>query len=271
MTSLSDCTSVRYRAAISLNNSAVTLLKREQYKDAVDTFRVSISIVQAIIEEMKNPNIVERNSISTLYNDINHQLQVASHRCATASLATEMNKDQSNGKLAMIKIFSQQDPSTIIDTFIDESGDNTTNGYTFIIIEPLNQDDVSLDLIGLDCHSILYNFGIAHCLLASQISSSLISDRILIDNLRQSAFRLFRLMEPYFVARLSLYPTNSKLDDRSVLQLFAFFAKAMSDVASQLQYTTVYETYKSTLLELLLSIGQHETLIPTRCCPAPAA
>jgi hypothetical protein len=271
MTSLIDCIRVRYRAAVYLNNSAVTLLKRDYYNDAVETFRVSINIIQAIIEDMKNPNKVEVSSMSTVYNDINRQVQDASHRCASACLPTGITASQSGGKLAVLKFYSQQDPSTFIDEIVEESRYSTSNGYTFVIIEPLNEDEICLELLGLDCYSVLYNFGVAHCLLASQFSSNVRPDQMLIDELRQSAFRLFLLIEPFFLARLSWCPDESKLDDRNVLLLCALFAQAMSDVASQLQYATVCESYESTLQAFLSSIGHQETFIPTRSRPAPAA
>jgi hypothetical protein len=269
MSSVHNCTSVRYRAAIYLNNSAVTLLKRERYQDAVETFRVSISIILATIEEIKNPVKQEVIPMSSLYDGINSLLQDASRRCGNASLATEMTYSQSKRTRTVITFFNQQDPCTIIDEIIEESRHSTSNGYTFIIIEPLNQDDVCLDMLLLDCHSILYNFGVAHCLLASQFSSTL--DRLIIDELRQSAFRLFRLMEPFFMERMSSYPINSEMDVRSVLLLFALFAHTMSEVSSQLEYTTVSELYKAKLMVLLHSIVYQETFLPTKGRPAAAA
>jgi hypothetical protein len=267
MSSFNECITARYRAAISLNNSAVTLLKREHYKDSVETFRTSISILQTIVGELKNPNSTDVKSMSTLVHDINCHLQDASHYCATANYTLDMTDRQPLGTVVVLKVFSQQNPSSVIDEIIEPTRDGAAHVFPCIVIEPFGQDGVCLELIVLDCYSILYNFGVVHCLLACELSSSLKSDPILIHELRQSAFRLLCLIEPYFL--VSLYP--AKLNSRRVLLLCALFAKTMYEVACHLRYWSISERYKSTLFACLVLIGHHENFAPTRKSPASAA
>lgn len=261
-----DSNTLRYKAAISLNNSAVTLLIRRRYKDSVNAFRVSISLMQNIIDDIKNPN--DSPNVSTPIiedDDINRHLYVACCCCAS----NDTTVGQSYAKLTVVKFYSEQDASTVIDSICQASRDGTDTVYTCVIIEPLDHDDFSLELIGLDSDSIIYNFGIAHCLLASQLSAGLQYNPRVIDEVRQTAFQLFRLIEPYFLMRLSWYPT--KFDNRGVMLLCTFFVQAMSQVARQLQYTAISESYDAALQTILLSMCHQEMLIPTRGRPASAA
>jgi hypothetical protein len=240
--------------------------------DAIATFRASINIIQGAIDIIKNPTATEIMSIPTIDDDLSRHLQEASCRCAWASLARDTTSQvdcQSYTKPAVVKCFSQLAPSTFIDTMIETSINGAANVFTFVIIEPSDQGDVSLQLIALDCDTILYNLGVAYCLLAYRLSSMVVKDQVLIDELRLSAYRLFRLIEPFFLERLTWYP--SKFDDQSVLMVCTLFVQTMSEVTNHLQYTTVCEHYRTTLTEILLSIGQQELLIPTRSRPASAA
>jgi hypothetical protein len=262
MSFFNDWINVRHRAAISINNSAVTLLQREQYRDSVESFRVSISIMQAVLDRIKGSDI--ENSLPIFDREINHHLQDATHRCAKANALISR---QSKNKHSVLAFYSQQDPNVAFDAIIEEARDGATDVFTCVIIEPIDQDNVCLEL---DCYTILYNFGVAHCLLAYKFfSSNLKSDQILVYELRQNAFQLFRQLEPYFLTRILWCP--SKLDDRRVLLLCALFAKSMFEVASHLHYTTVCESYKSTLLACLVSIYHEEKFIPTQSRPASAA
>jgi hypothetical protein len=259
--------SARYKAAIALNNSAVTLLGRECYRDSVNTFRLAISLIQSAIEDFKNPNGAERSSNS--YGSINHQLQHTWERCAIASVPNQIS--QSNPSFVVIKFYSQQDPCGVEDAIFRAGLGGLKKVFACIILEPYDDDDLHcLDSIGLDSNSILYNFAVAHCLLAHQLGiNASKSEPTLIDELRHGAFQLFCLIEPFFLGRLS----NSSMlfQGREFLLVYALFAHSMSEVASQMRQTLVCENYKRTLHAILNSINAQEALIPVGSRHASAA
>lgn len=260
--------SARYKAAIVLNNSAVTLLEREFYKDSVDTFRLAIGLIQSAIEDFKNPNGAEGNSNS--YEVTSHQLQQTWNRCASASVPDKVGP--SNSGFTLVKFYSQQDPCVVEDSIIQASQGGRIQVFACMILEPNEDDDtndLSFDSIGLESNSILYNFAVAHCLLAYQLGINSQSEPVLIDELRQGAFQLFCLIEPFFLARLSNFPLLYQ--GRDFLLVCALFAQSMSEVASQLHHEAVCENYRKTLLAILNSISAQEALIPVGRRHASAA
>jgi hypothetical protein len=259
--------SARYKAAIALNNSAVTLLEREFYRDSVDTFRLAISLIQSAIEDFKNPSGVERSC--NFYESVNHQLQQTWKRCAIACVPNQSG--HSNNGFVLIKFYSQQDPCGVEDAIFQASRGGIKKVFACVILEP-NDDDENhcLDSIGLDSNSILYNFAVAHCLLAYQLGiSASKSEPVLIDELRQGAFQLFCLIEPFFLGRLSNFPLL--FQGREFLLVCALFAQTMSEVANQMQQTAVGENYKKTLHAIVNSMNAQEALIPVGSRHASAA
>jgi hypothetical protein len=257
--------SAQYRAAIALNNSAVTLLERERYKDSVDTFRIAISLMQSTVVGIQSSNGMEINSFPS-YDYINFHLQQTWRRCSLASVESPAVRSDT---LAVVKFYSQQDPSAMEDEIIKASRGGQTKVFNCIIIEPAESDDCWMETIGRDSNSILYNFGVAHCLLAFQLGTNSRSELMLADELRQGAFRLFCLIEPFFFASLSDPPVF--FQGCEILLLGALFAQTMSEVASYLQHTVVCENYKGTLLAILLSIRVQDALSPAGRRHASAA
>lgn len=272
MSSVTTCYNARYAAAIALNNAAVTLLERACYKDSVDTFRASISIIQTILEKSRKPR---GSYLPLLFNadtDINRHVQEASRRCAMACIPNaESTVATMRETFNLIRISSQADPSAVVDTLRNASRAGKTRMFICVVIEPLDPSEICLESIGLDVDAIIYNVGVAHCLLANQFSLKLEpkSESCLTDELRRSAFQLFCLIEPFFMSRLSEYPFH--FHDRTVLLLCTLFAHTLSEVAQHLQYATVNERCKSILHLISHSICVQEMLVPSKHRPAAAA
>ena len=258
-----------YKAAIALNNTAVTLIERQQYKDAVDTFRLSIGAIHTVIEETRNPSRADDTGSSATAGSINEMtrhLHEASQRCAQSFIEhihpdTTRTSNESSGNVIVIKFSSQQCAISVLEAIIHASRGGTVQVYTCVVIEVLDQDESYLESIGEVCNSIMYNFGVAHSILACQFDSSMKSEQILIEELQKRAFKLLRLIEPFFLAKLVCSP--NEFHDRGVLLLCVLFAQAMSTVAHHLHYTTLWESYKDTLRAILVSIDAQEMLIPT--------
>jgi hypothetical protein len=266
-----------YKAAIVLNNTAVTLIERQQYQDAVDTFRRSISAIHTVMVEIRNPSRSEDIISSTYFNEITRHLHEASQRCAQSFIvhndtddttttpvvtATRTSIDNpSTGNVIVVKSSSQQSAISAIEAIDCASQGGAAHVYTCVMIEQVDQAESFVDTIDEVCNSIMYNFGVAHSILACQFDSTLQTEQILIEELQKRAFKLLRLIEPFFLAKIVCCP--NQFHNRGVLLLCTLFVQAMSTVAHQLHYTTLWESYKDTLRAILVSIQAQETLIPT--------
>ena len=122
-----------YKAAIALNNTAVTLTERQQYMDAMNTYRVSIGAIDLAIEEFRNPSKVEKAMSSECISEITRQLHDASQRCARTFIAhndtdvvTRMrdasyNSAHHGGNLIVVKFSSQQCAISVLETICHAS------------------------------------------------------------------------------------------------------------------------------------------------------
>ena len=252
-----------YKSAIALNNAAVTLIERQQIKDAVDTFRHSIGAIHIVIEKTRNPTNIEETISSDRLNEITGNLHEASQRCAQSYIASDVDTRniKSIGNVVVAKFSSQQSVISVLETILNASQGSATQVYTCLVIELVDHDESYVESISEVCNSIMYNFGVVHSILACQFNSNMKSEQIVIEELQQRAFRLLRLIEPFFLAKLVFSP--NEFQDRGVLLLCVLFARAMSTVAHHLHYTVLWESYKETLRALLALIDAQETLIPT--------
>ena len=137
-----------YKAAIALNNTAVTLIERQQYRDAVETYRASISAIKAVIEETRNPSKVEKAISSDCVNEITRHLHEASQRCARsfithndADVVTRMSNASSGDNVIVVKFSSQHCVISALETSCNTSQDGTAQVYSCVVIEPVDQDE----------------------------------------------------------------------------------------------------------------------------------
>ena len=137
----------------------------------------------------------------------------------------------------------------------------TVQVYSCVVIDQVDQDEPNLKSINEVCTTIMYNLGITHSILACQFNFSIKSEHLIIEELHQRAFTLLRLIDTFFLAKLVRSP--DEFHDRDALLLTVLFAQAMSTVAHNLHYTTLWESYQLILRVTLASMDAQETLIPT--------
>ena len=188
-------------------------------------------------------------------------LHEASQRCAQSYIASDATCNESSGNVTVVKISSQQSAFSVLETIYHASQGGSTKVYTCLVIELVDQDESYSDSIGEVCNSIMYNFGVAHSILASQFDPNMKSEQIVIEELQKRAFKLLRLIEPFFLAKLVCSP--NEFQDRGVILLCVLFAQAMSTVTHHLRYMILWESYEDTLRAILASIDAQEKLIPT--------
>lgn len=253
----------RYKTAIVLNNAAISLIERKRYKDAMDMFRVAISIIQASCCSLGEYDNVLPVPISVTDETINHHLKVAT-TCNVPTFVIETPPWERT-----MKFSTQQDPFDIRVSFTKGNENDTRTVFSYINIDPIDFEEISLDNIYHDSILILYNFGVAHCCLAQELQLQSNTRWNIAQELRQAAFQMFYVIETYVRKKLSDPPMLSQ--ENAVLLLSALFSKTMSELASHLQYTMVSEYYSVAFAAILVSIDVHHKLLPMNDIPAAAA
>jgi hypothetical protein len=287
----------RYKAAIALNNAAISLLDRNCYEDALEMLRIAINLIQYSFCTLGDfgPNIFT-TQISFSDDDIQHHLEnAAKYQCengcnfksnenvrtTTATTATTARRTT-----IMNKFTTQQNASSVGEIISKANQSGTQCRLSYILIEPIDFDEMNLDSMYHDSMLILYNFGIAHCNLAQQIETKnekqeCIGQRpqqqhrqqqhefIFIRELRESAFHMFHVIENY-VRRKLTYPIQYS-QENAVFILSVLFTRAMSELAMKLHYVTMSEYYNVAHIAILILIDAQGRLMPTLVSQAAAA
>lgn len=254
----------RYKAAIALNNAAVSLLSRQRYKVAMDMFRVAMSHIQLSCcllgdidqRSLPEPIIIPDDSIS-------HHLGIALLCHAEQSNSSESQ----NPNVASIKFSSQQDAWQVRDVLVEASANNTRTVFSYINIEPIDYEYINLDTAYHNSIVILYNYGVAHCSLAQQMESNALQYPFA-RALRQASFQIFYVIDVY-VRRTLANPSLSH--ENAILQLSALFTQTMSRLAENFSCTTISYYYNVAFEAIISWIDEQHKLFPSLENQAAAA
>lgn len=262
----------QYKAAVALNNMAVSLLQRQCYQDALDTFKDAITLIQFSLRTLVGRRAGDGlNLFSVPGVLVDNVLQAAWHRYATSAMRPVLPALAGGaGDFAILTVSSQQDPSGVQGAISEAMSRNGKNSvFCCINVDPVDFEECCIETIDLDSNLILYNFGIAHCLLASKLEANTNFEGVLVQKLRQSGFHLFRLSEAFLKERLSEPPFH--FQGGTVLLISALFTRSMVELASHLNYMEVSEYYRVAYVALLVSIDAQQNLLPTNVRQAAAA
>lgn len=264
MTSTNCTCDKRFKAAIALNNAAVSLLSRQRYKSALDMFRVAMNLIQLSCcslgdidqRSLPEPILIPEDSIS-------HHLKIALHCHAEQSDSSE----PPNPEITTIEFSSQQDAWQVRDVLIEASANNTKTVFSYINIEPIDYEYVNLDTAYLNSIVILYNYGVAHCSLAQQMESDVFQypyARVL----RQASFQIFYVIDVY-VRRTLTNPSMSH--ENGLLLLSALFTHTMSRLADNFSCATISYFYNVAFKAIISWIDEQHKLFPSHDSQAAAA
>jgi hypothetical protein len=254
----------RYKAAIALNNAAVSLLCRQRYKLAMDMFRVAINLIQlscCVLGDIDQRSLPE--PILFPEDSIRHHLEVALYCRVEQSASSE----PPNPTVVSIQFSSQQDAWQVKDILIDASANNTKTVFSYINIEPIDYEYVNLDTAYHNSIVILYNYGVAHCSLAQQMESDALQSP-LARALRQASFQIFYVIDVYVRKTLA---SPSMSHENAVLLLSALFTQTMSRLADTFSCTTIRFYYNVAFEAIVSWIDEQHKLFPSQENQAPAA
>jgi hypothetical protein len=267
------CRDKRYKAAIALNNSAITLLERDCFKDAVEMLRIAIYLAQLTFCSVGafDPNTTLPQPIDLSDDDIHRHLMNAA-QCQ--SKPRQASSCSMNTHTDLLKFSTQHNVSLVRESISKASQQGTRAVFSYIVIEPIDFGEVNLDSVYHDSMLILYNFGVAHYSLAGQIEvSKCICEqhrRILVYELRQTAYQMFYVIEGYVCRKLA-EASVKRLQESGLLLLSALFSRTMSELALQLHYTTVSEYYTIAFRAILIMIDRQCQSFPDSALHAATA
>ena len=262
----------QYRDAIALNNTAVALLERDYFKDAVDMLQIALYLVQLTFCSVGSfdPITALPNKIQVTDDDITRYL-INAVRCQCdkrCSLTLKTNVD-------VLFVSTQHNIGQVGKILSKAQQRGTKAVFIYVVIEPIDFDEVDLDSVYHDSMLILYNFGVAHCSSAAHIerSTRLFDDRyrwILVHDLRQAACQMFTVIEAY-IGRMWSGASASENQESGLLTLSALLCYAKAELALHLHYTTANEYCNVTFTAILKLIDRHCKNFPNSIPQAPAA
>lgn len=267
MTSTRCACEKRYKAAIALNNAALSLLAKERYKLAMDMFRVAMNLIQlscCVLGDIDQLSLPE--PILVPGDLISHHLNIALHCQAEESDSCLGEPVNPNNATSIFS--SQMDVWQVRDAIQKKSFDNTKVSFYYINIDPIDHEDLSLVTAYQNSIVILYNYGVAHCNLAHQLESLDDLNNSFARALRQASFQIFYVIDVY-VRRMLENPSLSQ--ENVVLLLSALFTRTMSQLANEVSCATISYYYNMTFEAILCWIEMQHKLFPIYETQAAAA
>ncbi len=265
----------QYRDAIALNNTAVALLERGCFKGAAEMLDIALYLLQLTFCSVGSfhPVTTLPNKIQVTDDDIRRYLiNAVKLQCDKRCSSTlDMNYD--------ILIVSTQHNIGEVGKILSKAKQSGTKAFfSYVLIEPIDFDEINLDSVYHDSMLILYNFGVAHYSLAAHIerSTSLFDDRyrwILIHDLRQTAYQMLDVIEAY-ISRMWLPSASAsgyRYQESGLLMLSVLLCYAKAELASHLHYTNAVESCNRTFTAILKLIDRHFKNFPKSIPQAPAA
>jgi hypothetical protein len=195
---------------------------------------------------------------------ISHNLEAALHSHAKENTSS---RQPPNRNVATIIFSSQQDAWQVRGAIMDVCADNSKTVFSYINIEPIDYDDVCLDIAYHNSIVILYNYAVAHCCLAQQVESDA-SQYLCARALRQASFQIFYVIDVYVRRRLT---SPCLVQDNDILLLSALFTRTMSRLADDFNCTTINYYYNVAFETILSWIDVLHKLLPRHNTLAAAA
>jgi hypothetical protein len=174
------------KAAISLNNAAVSLLVRGYAREAAETFEDAIRLIFASRKE----EVTMASTECAWGESIQQALNRAHRRSALASKSVVPN-DTSQWPVLQV-ISSQSNPARVYDT-LTACRDTASLRVSFpMTIDPIDCDSYSQDDVNFEAGIALYNYGVAHdCAIASSVVANL-DDAYLRETIQAEAYRIYQ-------------------------------------------------------------------------------
>jgi hypothetical protein len=242
---LQDC---KHKAAIALNNNAVTLLVRGCHHEALATFKDSMKLIKSASRDRTDP--VSHSTAE----DIRLALHQARKRTTRCKNTTGPNAS-TNG--LMLQVVSSQCNTASIYAALSSSRGDTLNVAYPLTIDPIDFEDSDDDDIDFQSCVILFNYGIAYNCLA------VTSDDSVKTLLQEKSYHMFYMTS---VVLSKLYQ-NVQADALTyaasrLLLLKTFLTHSLIQASIKLDSQFEYEEHCKTMEGLLRVMGVQQLILP---------
>jgi hypothetical protein len=252
------------KAAVSLNNNAVALLSKGFVREAMDTIKDAIKLLNIASEARCKSRDCEYPgfSIERLQNEEN--ILLAALQRSQQRMATFTAKDANNHSQFVAHVYplsNQIAPFALLqnDTFF-------RHGSMPIIIDQQPKEEDEDDAFDLECAIVLYNYGVSHSLMADWVLAMNYTPILCqVPCLRTSALCFFELSHSLFTQLV-----------KETLQLPAMLLGMLltrSLIPSCLELGRSPDKYRKEQERLLVLVRHQHRLFPaaTELRAAPAA
>lgn len=255
-----------HKAAIALNNTAVGLLVRGFYRDALDTFQDATKLIKIVAESEKDAAVQARETLDEV---VRLSLQRTWQRAAFPK-GNQFNIQTSasaEGVCTFLKaVSSEYDPTTINEALTICSGSLRTTKCP-MTIDPIDFESTSEMVTAVHFHSsvLLYNFAIAYECWATTAVQSKPSSAQGLHPVMERAYRIFQLSESVLVQQYRDCQEHSASNIHAfekIMQLKLFVTHNLIEASSRLGMPFEYQEHGNNMNELLLLIKSGELLLP---------
>lgn len=257
-----------HKAAIALNNTAVGLLLRGFYRDALDTFQDAIKLIKfsKFAADPENGAVVPAKD--SLEEVLRLPLQQAWQRAAfPRGNQCDINPSKSAKSVCILKaVSSEYDPTTMNEALIC-AGSHSNTKFP-MTIDPIDFESTSDMATAADfhCSVLLYNFAIAYECWATTTTDrkEYFAQEPFPERVR--AYRIFQLSRSVLVQQYQNYREKVASNFHAVekiIQLNLLLTDNLIEASSHLSMPLQYQEHCKDMDELLHLIKSGELLLPT--------
>jgi hypothetical protein len=255
-----------HRAAIALNNSAVCLLIRGFYRDALHTFQDAIKLNKYIAESNEGEAVPAQDTIDEV---LHLPLQRAWQRAAFPS-GNQCNIHPSaspEGACILTAVSSEYNPAALNEAVVIYAQNRSGTCKFPMTIDPIDFEGIGDLLDYVDFHSsvLLYNYAIAWDCLAAVTAASEDSSAQAPRQESDRAYHMSQLSSSLLIQQSQNYWENFALNSYAierVLQLRIFLTHNLIEASVYLDLPLEYQVHCQNMDELLLMIEAGQHLIP---------
>jgi hypothetical protein len=189
MSSMAPIRDDHHKAAISLNNTAVSLLARGFLKESIATWKDAVRIMRSATSGSDGTE----DGISTLVkNETRHALDRACKRAAYAMDVAPIGSFADVTASTNLQIISSQHSPKRVYEILTSCQDCSSLQVAFLMtIDPVDYESCTSDDLTFEAAAILYNFGVAYSSLATEAVDSMSEDARFFYDVHARAHRIY--------------------------------------------------------------------------------
>jgi hypothetical protein len=261
----------QHKAAISLNNTAVSLLVRGFHKESIATWKDAVRIMRSATSRSNDTD----NGISTVAKD--ETSRALDQACKRAAHAMKVAPIGSFGVVPASTnlqiISSQHSPKHVYETLTSCKDCSSLQVAFLMTIDPVDFESCTSDDLTFEAAAILYNFGVAYSSLATEAEDSMTDDTRLFYELHARAHRIY-LMASCLLSKFDRDIIGATAAHSMVCQLLllrTILTHNLLNAAITMSLHSEYDEYSISMQYLLQLTEMRHRLLPFKDPKSAAA